>query len=109
MTRLAGAFRAKKTAPGLEAVKIRLLSVDNNRSAIVIDISVVIALPNDDGLVVVPMITIADDVTVAVPVTISVALTNRYTNGADANPPLHPLQQALRRKFQPRRRSLRHT
>jgi hypothetical protein len=70
----------------MEAVKIRLLFVDNNRSAVVIDISVVITLLNDDGLVVVPMITIADDVTVAVPVTISVTLTNRYTNRADTNP-----------------------
>jgi hypothetical protein len=72
----------------MEAVKIRLLFVDNNRSAIMVNISVVIALLDDDGVVAVPMITVADDVTVTVPVTISVALTNRYTNRADTNPHL---------------------
>jgi hypothetical protein len=45
-----------------------------------VNIPVVIALFNDDGFVVVPMITVADDVTVAVPVTISVTLSNRYAN-----------------------------
>ena len=51
-----------------------------------VNISVVIALVNDDGVVAVPMITIADDVTVAVPVTISVALTNRYADRTNTNP-----------------------
>jgi hypothetical protein len=70
----------------VEAVKIRLLFVDNNRSAIMVNISVVIALINDDGFVAVPMIIVADDVTIAVPVTISVTLSNRYANRADTNP-----------------------
>jgi len=70
----------------MEAVQIRLLFVDDNRSAIVVNISVMISLLNDDGFVVaIPMITVADDVTVAVPVTISVTLTNRYANRADTN------------------------
>jgi hypothetical protein len=77
-----------KTAPIMEAVQIRLLFVDNNRSAIMVNVSVVIALLNDDGFVAVPMITVADDVTVTVPVTISVTLTNRYANAASANPDL---------------------
>jgi hypothetical protein len=51
----------------------------------------VIAPFDDDGLIVVPMITVADDVTVTitvvVPVTI-VTLTNRYANRANANPDL---------------------
>src|ERR1700677_366506 len=68
-----------------EAVKIRLLLVDNNRSAVMVNISVVIAFLNDDGFVAVPMIIVADDVTVAVPVTIAVTLTNRHTNRADTN------------------------
>jgi hypothetical protein len=72
----------------MEAVQIRLLFVDNNRSAIVVNISVVIALFNDDGFVAVPMITVADEVTIAVPVTISVTLTNRYANTANTNPHL---------------------
>jgi hypothetical protein len=67
------------------AVKIRLLSVDNNRSAIMVNISVVIAPLDDDGFVAIPMITVSDDVTVAVPVTISVTLTNRYANTANTN------------------------
>jgi hypothetical protein len=52
-----------------------------------INVSVVITLVDDDGFVTVLMITIADDVTVAVavPVTISVTLTNRYANRADTN------------------------
>jgi hypothetical protein len=51
-----------------------------------VNISVVIALVNDDGFVVtVPMITVADDVTVAVPVPISVTLTNRYASTANTN------------------------
>jgi hypothetical protein len=71
----------------MKAAKIRLLFVDDNRSAIMVNISVVITLVNDDGFVVaIPMITVADDVTVAVPVTISVTLTNRYANRADTNP-----------------------
>jgi hypothetical protein len=45
----------------------------------------VITLVDDDGLITVLMIAIADDVTVAVPVTISVTLTNRYANRADTN------------------------
>ena len=70
----------------MEAVKIRLLFVDNNRSAIMVNISVVIALINDDGFVAVPMIIVADDVTLAVPVTISVTLSTRYANRADTTP-----------------------
>jgi hypothetical protein len=79
-------FAHKKTAPMMEAVKIRLLFV--NRSAVMVNISVAITLVNDDGFVTVLMITVADDVTVtvAVPVTISVTLTNRYANRADTNP-----------------------
>jgi hypothetical protein len=69
----------------MEAVQIRLLFVDNNWSSIMVNVSVVITLVDDDGFVTVLMITIADDVTVAVPVTISVTLTNRYTNRADTN------------------------
>jgi hypothetical protein len=74
----------------MEAVKIRLLFVDNNRSAIMVNISVVIALFNDDGFVAVLMITVADDVTITVPipVTISVTLTNRYASTANTNPDL---------------------
>jgi hypothetical protein len=73
----------------MEAVQIRLLFVDDNGSAIMVDISVVITLLNDDGFVVaIPMITVSDDVTVAVPVTISVTLTNRYASAANANPDL---------------------
>jgi hypothetical protein len=73
----------------MEAVQIRLLFVDDNRSAIMVNISVVITLLNDDGFVVaIPMITVSDDVTVAVPVTISVALTNRYAGTANTNPDL---------------------
>jgi hypothetical protein len=73
----------------MEAVQIRLLFVDNNRSAIMVNISVVITLLDDDGFVVaIPMITVSDDVTVAVPVTISVTLTNRYASTANTNPDL---------------------
>jgi hypothetical protein len=53
-----------------------------------VNVSVVITLFNDDGFVAIPMITVADDVTVAVPVTISVTLTNRYANRANTNPDL---------------------
>jgi hypothetical protein len=74
-----------KTAPLVEAVKTRLLSVDNNGSAIMVKISVVIAFVDHNGSVAVLMITVADDVTVPVPVTISVTLTNRYANRADTN------------------------
>src|ERR1700692_4308819 len=70
----------------MEAVQIRLLFVDDNRSAIMVNISVVVTLLNDDGFVVaIPMITVSDDVTVAVPVTISVTLTNRYASAANAH------------------------
>jgi hypothetical protein len=69
----------------MEAAKIRLLSVDTSRSAVMINISVVITLVNDDGIVAVPMITVADDVTVAISVTISVTLANRYADGADTD------------------------
>jgi hypothetical protein len=69
----------------MEAVQIRLLSVDNSGSAVMVHVSVVIALLNDHGFVTVLMITVADDVTVTVPVTISVTLTNRYANRADTN------------------------
>jgi hypothetical protein len=50
-----------------------------------VHVSVVITLVDDDGFVTVLMITVADDVTVTVPVTISVTLTNRYANRADTN------------------------
>jgi hypothetical protein len=50
-----------------------------------VNVSVVITPLDDDGLVAVPMITVADDVTVAVPVTISVTLTNRYARTANTN------------------------
>jgi hypothetical protein len=79
----------KKTTPIMEAVQIRLLFVDDNRSAIMVNISVMITLLNDDGFVVaIPMITVSDDITVAVPVTISVTLTNRYASAANTNPDL---------------------
>jgi hypothetical protein len=72
----------------MEAVQIRLLFVDNNWSSIMVHVSVVITLVDDDGFVTVLMITVADDVTVTVtvPVTISVTLTNRYANRADTDP-----------------------
>jgi hypothetical protein len=76
---------ALKNGPTVGAAKIRLLSVDTNRSAVMVNISVVIALVNDDGVVAVPMITVADDVTVAISVTISVTLANRYADGADTD------------------------
>jgi hypothetical protein len=75
----------RKTAPIMEAVQIRLLLVDNNRSAIMANISVAIALFNDDSLVAVPLVTVADDVAVAVLVTISATLTNRYASTANTN------------------------
>jgi hypothetical protein len=53
----------------MEAVKIRLLSVDNNRSAIMVNISVVIAALDHDGSVAIAMITVADDAPITVPVT----------------------------------------
>jgi hypothetical protein len=49
-----------------------------------VNISVVIALFNDDDFVAVLMIAVADDVTMAVPVTISVTLTNRYASAAES-------------------------
>jgi hypothetical protein len=78
----------KKAAPVMEAAKIRLLSIDNARSAIVVNISVVIAVFNDDRFVAVLMIAVTDDVTspVPVPVPIFVTLSNRYTNRTNANP-----------------------
>jgi hypothetical protein len=79
------AFSAQKTASTVEAVKIRLLLVDSIVSSIMVNVSVVITLVDDDGFVTVLMITIANDVTVAVPVTISVTLTNRYANRAYTN------------------------
>jgi hypothetical protein len=72
----------------MEAVQIRLLFVDNNWSSIMVHVSVVITLVDDDGFVTVLMITVADDVTVTIPVTISVTLTNRHANRADTNPHL---------------------
>jgi hypothetical protein len=50
-----------------------------------VNVSVVISLFNDDSFIAVPMITVADDIAVAVPVTISVSLTNRYANAASTN------------------------
>src|ERR1700691_219458 len=69
----------------METVQIRLLFVDNNWSSIMVHVSVVITLVDDDGFVTVLMITVADDFTVTVPVAISVPLTNRYANRADTN------------------------
>jgi hypothetical protein len=54
-----------------------------------VNISVMITLLDDHGFVVaIPMVTVSDDVTVAVPVTISVTLTNRYASTANTNPDL---------------------
>ncbi|MGA2998922.1 hypothetical protein [Bradyrhizobium sp.] len=50
-----------------------------------VNISVVITLVNDDGIVAIPMITVAVDVTIAISVTISVTLANRYAGGADTD------------------------
>jgi hypothetical protein len=78
-------FSAQKNDLHNGGRQIRLLSVDNNRSAIMVNISVVIALLDDDGSVPIPMITVADDVAITVPVAISVTLTNRYANVANTN------------------------
>jgi hypothetical protein len=90
MARDDSCHKHKKAAPIVGAVEIRLLSVDNTRPAIMVNISVVIAVFDDDGFVVVVMITVADDVTipVPVPVTIFVTLSNRYSNRANTNPDL---------------------
>jgi hypothetical protein len=72
----------------MEAVQIQLPSVANIRSAIMVNISVVIALFNDDGFVAVLMITVTDDVTITVPVTISVTLSNRHADRTNTNPDL---------------------
>jgi hypothetical protein len=81
-------INTKKTAPFWGAAKIRLLSVDNSRSPIMVDIPVVISIFDNDGFVAVLMIAVADDVTVAVPITISVTLSNRYANRTDPDPNL---------------------
>jgi hypothetical protein len=73
-----------------------------------VDIPVVITIFDNDGFVAVLMIAVTDDVTVAVPITISVTLSNRYANRTNPNPRPLQLRQASRCKFQPRRRSLRH-
>jgi hypothetical protein len=53
-----------------------------------VDIPVVITIFDNDGSVAVLMIPLADDVTVAVPVTISVTLSNRYANRTNPDPNL---------------------
>jgi hypothetical protein len=71
-----------------------------------VDIPVVIALFDDDGFVVVPMITVAYDITVAIPVTISVPLSNRYANRTNTDPNL--FRSSRYRAANSWRRSLRH-
>jgi hypothetical protein len=66
----------------MEAVQIRLLFVDNNWSSIMVHVSVVNTLVDDDIFVTVLMIAVAYYVTVTVPITISVTVTNRHANNA---------------------------
>jgi hypothetical protein len=54
----------------------------------VVDIPVVVTIFDDDGFVAVLMIAVTNDVTVAVPITISVTLSNRCANRTDPDPGL---------------------
>jgi hypothetical protein len=53
-----------------------------------VNILVMIALFDDDGFVAVPMVTVAYDVMITVPVTIFMTLSNRYANGTNSDPNL---------------------
>jgi hypothetical protein len=56
----------------------RSLAVDNNRTTVVVSISVVITLPNDNRLVVISAVPIPSVVTVTVTVAITGNFTHRY-------------------------------
>jgi hypothetical protein len=58
--------------------------IDNHGLAVVIHIPVVIALLDHDGVVVIPVVTIADNVTVAITITIAVAGTDGHADRTDA-------------------------
>jgi hypothetical protein len=62
------------------------LSIDNTAPAIMVNISVVIAVFNDDGFVEVVMITVADGVTIPVPGTILVTPTGPIPTPASSAP-----------------------
>ena len=64
----------------------RLVSVDNNGPTITLNISMAIALFNNNSLVAIPMIAITSDVTIMIPVTISMVLSHSYANRANTNP-----------------------
>jgi hypothetical protein len=60
--------------------------IDNHGLVVVIHIPVVVALLDHDGVIVIPVVTIADDFTVAVAIaiTITVAGTDRHADRTDA-------------------------
>jgi hypothetical protein len=58
--------------------------IDNHGLAVVIHIPVAVALPDHDGVIVIPVVTIADDFTVAIAITITVAGTDRHADRTDA-------------------------
>jgi hypothetical protein len=63
--------------------------IDNHGLAVVIHIPVAVALPDHHGVIVIPVVTIADDFTVAIAITITIAVTgtdrHAYRTGAYSN------------------------
>jgi hypothetical protein len=58
--------------------------IDNHGLVVVIHIPVVVALLDHHGVIVIPVVTIADDFTVAIAITITVAGTDRHADRTDA-------------------------
>jgi hypothetical protein len=63
----------------------RLLTVDDDRLVVAINIPVVIALLDDDGFITIPVVTLANDFAITIPVTVSVSDGHADANGADTN------------------------
>jgi hypothetical protein len=59
------------------------VAVDDNRLAIMVDIPVAIALLDHDGVVTIAMVTLPDDITIAITITIAMAGSHRHADRAD--------------------------
>jgi hypothetical protein len=57
----------------------------DDRLAVVVHIPVVVTLLDHDGVVVIPVVTIADDVTIAIAITITVAGSDGHADRTDAD------------------------
>jgi hypothetical protein len=65
--------------------RLSAVAIDNDSLAVTIEIAVAVALPDHDGVVAIPVVTLPDNFTIAIPIPIAVTGSDGHADRTDAN------------------------